>query len=269
MKIYIYTLLALFIFSSCEEVIVIKLDGIEPLVHIKAEISNIDDSITVSIDKTVDFYDTVMPPVVEHASITLFRQSGDSVVLTEQYPGYYSAFVPNIASNELYTLQVIVEGVTYTAESYMPTSLLLDSIKSKPVDNFRRRELENAGDTMQLVYYFRDSANIENFYRLYALKNDTMIQSNYNLYSDRNFDGEYFMEDFIPSQRKFFSIGDTIVFEIQSLEYDNYLYFLQQDDVKSAEQQGNIPYNPQSNFSNGALGYFMAYTADRKNVIIK
>jgi hypothetical protein len=58
--------------------------------------------------------------------------------------------------------------------------------------------------------------------------------------------------------------------ELQSIDKSVYNYFQTLESISgNAMQQTASPTNPISNFSNGALGYFSAYTFDRKKVIIK
>jgi hypothetical protein len=67
-----------------------------------------------------------------------------------------------------------------------------------------------------------------------------------------------------------FQKTDTLIVELQSIDKATYDYFTTLESISgNVMEQTASPANPISNFNNGALGYFSAYSFDRKIVIIK
>ncbi len=63
--------------------------------------------------------------------------------------------------------------------------------------------------------------------------------------------------------------GDAITVELLSIDKATYDYFNTLRDVLSSDQAATslAPANPNTNLSNGLLGYFSAYTIDTKTII--
>jgi hypothetical protein len=88
-----------------------------------------------------------------------------------------------------------------------------------------------------------------------------------NLYSDELFDGKAIG---LVQQSAVVHEDDAIIIEFQSIDKATYDYFSTLESISGIEIiQSASPANPISNFSNGALGYFSAYSFDRKTINIK
>jgi hypothetical protein len=66
-------------------------------------------------------------------------------------------------------------------------------------------------------------------------------------------------------------IGDTIIVELLSIDKAAYDYFNTLKDILSSDRSPTSlsPANPNTNVSNGALGYFAAFTIDTKTIVLK
>jgi hypothetical protein len=116
--------------------------------------------------------------------------------------------------------------------------------------------------------YLRDPAGKENYYRLKFFVNEKPIDDHgeISLYSDKLFDG---MVVGLGQRSIVFNDTDTIIIELQSIDKAIYNYFLTLESIAGNEmQQTASPANPISNFSNGALGYFSAYSFVQRKVIV-
>jgi hypothetical protein len=88
-----------------------------------------------------------------------------------------------------------------------------------------------------------------------------------NLYSDELFDGKSIG---LVQHSTVFQEDDIITIELQSIDKSAYNYFSTLESISGIEIiQSASPANPISNFNNGALGYFSAYSYDRKTINIK
>lgn len=263
---YIVIIAIVIIFSSCEERIYIPLNTIDDLIVIEANVSDKNDSVTVMLSKTTDYYKPEAAPTISDANILLYRESGDTIVLNEIKAGYYSAPVTDFIDDEEFTLDVFTNGITYSATSTMPAATDIQSVIPFVIPKELRFMIENPADTLTLVAFFQDSLGYENYYRLRAYENDTLVKLGYEVMSDEFQDGIYTVMDFTPADH-FYSTSDTVTLELLAIDSKTYLYFLQLFDSKNAESSG-IPYNPDPQFTNGALGYFSAYRSRKKTIEI-
>ena len=89
------------------------------------------------------------------------------------------------------------------------------------------------------------------------------------MYTDKLTNGNE-MEERIRAGRNV-AVGDTITVELLSIDRATYDYFNTLRDVLSSDRSPTSlsPTNPNTNLSNGSLGYFSAYTIDVKTIILK
>ena len=83
---------------------------------------------------------------------------------------------------------------------------------------------------------------------------------------DENTNGNYID---IPLFIRSFEIGDTIDLSLLNIDEKSYDYLLTLNTIIGNGQPSAAPANPNSNFSNGALGYFAIYNGETKQIIIK
>ncbi len=74
-----------------------------------------------------------------------------------------------------------------------------------------------------------------------------------------------------------FSVNDTITVELLSINEETYIYYKTLINIvggntgggPAGQLSGPTPANPESNLSNGAMGYFSAYTVSTDTIIIQ
>jgi Domain of unknown function (DUF4249) len=258
---YHIILLLLFIATACEEEISIDLKDVAPGIVIDGKISNCMPG-TVRISRTTDYFSPGLPDPVTGASVILKNGTGSKEILTEVVPGtYHSVGLPGLPG-DTYTLRVESSGKAYTAVSTMPVFVTIDSLRQEFVSGGR---FFDSGYFIHL--YYKDPPGTRNFYRMKSYKNG--VENTFlHLFDDRLSDGLtihyfFFNEPYQP--------GDTAVIELNSIDFESYDYLLTLSNVSAANQggPGATPANPNTNFDNGALGYFSAYTVETDTLIIQ
>ncbi len=128
---WISGIIYLFIFVSCEDVIEIDLNTVEPQIVIEARLYDQFYPATVIITKTNDFFDTLTVNTVSNAEVFISDNLGNKVRLLENdtTPGLYQADLFG-EQGKSYALEVISEGQTYTSTAEMKPTLIIDSVKS-------------------------------------------------------------------------------------------------------------------------------------------
>lgn len=158
--------------------------------------------------------------------------------------------------------------VSDSASSFLPTSVPIDSIMVSKENLFQ--------EGWAIKLYARDPADQVNYYAFKYFINgnlDTDTLSNYSTTDDRFFNGKYtngiivFYDQVLEKIKN----DDTVTLEMMSIN-KNYLDFIMS--VQTVVQGNNPlfsgpPANIYTNFKNGAMGFFTAYSLSRKSTIVK
>ncbi len=157
-----------------------------------------------------------------------------------------------------YTLHVSAEGKQYTAVSTMPQPVNLDSVTIEKTRIFNNTNIS-------AVANFQDPAGLGNYYQFTEYLNGVRLPETFVL-EDRLSDGKYISRSLYDSTD--LKIGDNVLVKMYCIDANVYSYFLTYTQVTNNDNQSASPANPNSNISNGALGYFSAHTTRSKEVIV-
>jgi hypothetical protein len=272
MKNSIIVLLIIVAFSSCTKVIDIDLNKTSPQLVIQADITNLAGPYIVKLNNSVNFSDPNVLPGVPNAFITITDNVGnkDTLTSTSTIGEYKTTFIQGI-QGRTYTLNVSVNGNTYNAISTMPTINTIDSVR------FLQSSFGGGsgpgGQTIEPPYnaipYFIDPIQIGNYYRFIqrvnGKKDNSILLDNDNLINGLQYQRPIF------SQGTDMKLGDTLDLELHSIDKVTYDYFNTLSlSLGSGPGGGTTPANPETNIvGKDVLGYFSAYSVDKKTVIVK
>ncbi len=263
-----YSLLSLivilFALSACEKVIDIELDDAEPRIVIQGEIWEGTNDVSINIKETRSFYTQEEQNIITDAMVTLYDQDMNAVTLEHQSNGDYTSSNYTATVGQNYTLEVNVGDKTYQAVSQMPTPVALDSLTSEFVPGMFGQE----GGYLVFMYY-QDDPNVNNYYRAFSWKNGEELNSAGDLWlNDSNFtNGNYIT---IPLFTQTFALGDTVDIRFTTIDSSAYDYFVTLAGIAGQGGGNNAaPANPNSNFDNGALGYFGAFNGSELRIIVE
>ncbi len=253
-------------FSSCEKIIDIDLNSKEPQIVIEGNITNLQGPYTILINQTVNFnYANVFPPV-SGAFVTIGDNVGNLDTLTETSPGVYVTSTIQGVYNRIYTLKVLSNGKEFTATSYMHTPVNIDTLTMITETTHKAtKKTINVG--------FTDPAGISNYYRFVKTINN-VAQTTIYIEDDFLQDGNAINQPLLSKYQDETTInkGDNVIVSLQVIDKNVYNYFRTLNQLKGGSgliNQSTSPANPISNFNNGALGYFNAYSVTSKELIIK
>ena len=246
---------------SCQKVINVDLNTAAPKIVIEGVITNNPGPYSVTISKSVSYYNVSVPPPVTGAIVTISDNTGITDSLKESRPGIYVTRRITGKPGRTYTLRVISGNVLYSATSVMNSAVAIDSLgivkNTSGVFESRKRP------DFELHCYFRDPPQ-KNFYNIKVIQNDTLKTKFYRLYDDQYTNGEYTDLRVVNVQA-----GDFDVVELYSIDKATYEYYRTLDNVLFSNPVfGSTPANPASNLSNGALGYFTACAVSTKSINI-
>jgi|WetSurMetagenome_2_1015567.scaffolds.fasta_scaffold31944_2 hypothetical protein len=250
--------------TSCEDVIEIELNYMEPKLVIEGVITDSDNQCVIKLSKTADYFNKKTNPAVTDAVITLTDNKGRIVNFTEVEPGIYSEESVQAKPDINYTLTILSEGNEYEANATIPRKVNIDSLTCK----------YNSESIFYEVGYvvschFSDPGAVRNFYRLktYNINDSTHARSSEDIYNDDMFNGNKVE---LAWSYDVFQQSDTVVVELYTLDAQTYEYYKTLFQISGGDEMMSTttPANPNSNIKNGALGYFGAYTISRDTIII-
>jgi hypothetical protein len=254
----------------------IELDGTFTRCVIFGSITTDTTSHKITITRTGDFFSNTSPQGISGANVRIWDGEND-FILTENpdEPGvYYTESTAYARLDRKYTL--FVDNV----------DLLLDGNHSSYQAITEIRPVAEP-DSIKVVYikdwegwivqaFAKDPPETEDFYKFLIYRNGELHSDslmNINISDDILFNGNntngipiYFLRS-----EKGFTIGDEIMVEFCGItrDYFKYLNEVQTSARPSVPLFSGPPANPRSNLSNGALGYFTAYSISKAKTIIK
>jgi hypothetical protein len=265
LKRLIFSVPVICMISGCQKVINVDLNEAAPHIVIECLITNNRGPFKVIISKSGSYFNQPFLPPVSDAQVIITDNSGTVDTLKESIPGVYLTTKILGIPGRTYTMKVMSEDKVYTASSTMNRLVRIDSLnltksQSRPFgfadDN--RNEIH-----VELNCYFRDPYE-KNFYRLKVFRNDTARTENYRLFDDQYSNGQ---EVWLRAAHA--NAGNTFRIELHSLDRQTYAYYRTLEELLYSNPVfGSTPANPDSNISNGALGYFGASAVSSMSIII-
>lgn len=267
MKSKILIILSVFFLASCEEVIELDLSTSEPQVIIEANLDVADQICEVNLSLSNNFYDSGEFEKIEDAEITLMGGNGGVYTFDYLGEGNYAANDVIAMAGEQFTIQILSATYgSFTASAITPKAAKIEEIT---VDEFEGNPFggdDDDGDR-RLTVEWEDIVGEESFFRIQAYLNGVYLEGSYVMADDR------FGEDgtlIRPFSEEFFNVGDEVEIQLLTTSKEYYDYF-----TAIAEGGGPgggnaaVPYNPQANFGEDALGYFGIWQKASKLVIVE
>lgn len=261
----------IFILPSCEEVIEIDLNFNNPAFVIEGVISK-DSVCIVRLTTTASYFSEEDPAPVENAMISVSNGT-ISEELTYYGDGYFRG--ENITGEEgsTYYLEVMYKETLYEASSYLPAQTNILSVNYNKSDE--QSTVNPLGETVYTIgCTFRDNPDTDDFYMIRFTEDGKMIESKYFLLTEKRSNGgsiEIDNNGYIRFVESIFYEGGEVDIHLFSIDENIYNYFLQLSDILFWKRRvvPPTPYNPQSNISGGALGYFAAWSIDCETILLE
>lgn len=236
---------------------------------VNAWITNADEPQSVNLSYTSDYFDQLEKNAVENADITMkvgetetsliYSANGDYLL-----PGDWRGKV-----GETYLLTIDLEGESYMATSTMRPMPEIENVFAEPSEEY---ESEFEEEKFYDVYFsFLDNEGEGDGYYGIVYPKGTLIGDslvNGDFINDEFIDGAYF-EDVNLTYSKLV-LGDTAVLDLHSIGIETSAYLQDiQDEIFRGGLFDPAPVNVRSNFTNGALGYFITSGMTRIEYVIE
>ncbi len=261
---------AVLLLSSCfKERIDLDLnEGSNKRVVITAWITDLDEQQSVLLNYSSDYFDSLTIEYINDAEVTLMNGSQEFVLEFEKDGTYNMPVDWRGVQGETYTLTVRHGGVEYTATNSMR---LMPEVENIYTEFSEEKFEEDSVITYDIYFSFPEvPGEGDGYFGVDFLKGtlggDTLVNGGF--IDDEFIDGEYF--DDISLTDRIYSVGDTAILEVHSIGRDASRFL--QDIIDETFRDGLFdptPVNVRSNFTNGAVGYFVTSCSRQIEVVIE
>ncbi|WP_162426614.1 DUF4249 domain-containing protein [Pontibacter pudoricolor] len=262
-KIFVYLLATIaFAFTSCEEVIDYELRNADTKLVVEGLVTNQAGPYTVRLSNTRGYLEEGRTPGVNGAIVTISDNHGNTETLEATGDGLYQTKTLQGTPGYTYYLQVVVDGKTYTARSYMPTVSTIDSLT---FEYHKKTHMEDEG--YYPIIHFADPAGKGNNYRWNVYVNGVLDPDELAVLNDELYDGSYGHANMGFIIQK----GDHLRVELLSIDKPayNFWYALVNQQNSTGGPFESTPANAPTNISGGAIGYFGASAVSVMEAVVK
>ena len=268
------------LFLSCEQVVNIDLNDVAPALVVEGRVY--EDSLAwVYIRQTTSYFNPDTQLCICNATVLVKQNENPWDTLEYFEKGLYRSSTLRGVPGSTYYLKIEHEGRFYESESYMYDRPIIYSLTSRSFGSFGDfgdssgfdfGGGDGGGGLLDSLPYFLfvnlyDDAAVENYYLFDYYINGEPREGSYIVGDDDNADNDTL--SYSPGPIALFNIGDTVTVRANAIDRYVFTYLDQLGDAVSSNSFfSSTPYNPLSNISNGALGYFAAMSFDLKTTII-
>ena len=249
--------------AGCEKIIDVDLNEADTTIVIEGNLSFNDRTVKVLLSETGSYFTPGETQKVSGAIVSLEDDKGNLFTVDEKEEGLYINNKINVRPDTRYKLSVTHNGTEYSASSFLNPPVYIDSTGYEKYNSSFFYE-----EGYRIKVFFKDPPGIENYYRINLFKNGELLSAGNDLivFDDSGIDGKI-VQVRLGGQR--FDKNDKAYLEMLVIDKPVWKYLSTLRDVANINPGSPAPANPVSNFNNGALGYFSAWSYDSKSIIIK
>jgi len=259
---------------SCTERIDIKLDDSDIRLVVEGSVTTDTMVHKVILSKSTSYYYGQKAPVITGASVSI-SGGGNIIQLHEAAPGVYetdSTFFAIVG--ESYTLDIELDSAIGGYKDYSATSVMSGKVSIDSLQLLFHPDWSEDG-FWEVKCFFQDSP-LSDYYRFLVSRNGKLITDTIDKWfvsDDRFFSGGYvegasvaFLDQSSDDER--LNSGDIITIELNCIgrDYAGFIGEAQAELMGSNPLFSGPPANISGNISNGAIGFFSAYTTSRSMV---
>jgi hypothetical protein len=259
-------ILVILLFASCRKVIDVDIEGVEPKYVVEAVITDRPGDSRVLLSTTKDVSENNQFPAVSGATVLVTDDAGIVTTFTEDSAGTYTAPAFTGVIGKKYSLQININGKTFTAESKMPERVKMDTLyisdeilfgENTKLANTSYQDPPGKGQCYRYIQYINDK------------KTKTIFTNN-----DDYIDGNYveaklwYLTDDDSAEEEKIKTGDTVRLDMLCIDQAVYKFWFSLTQSATGNSQSASPANAVTNITGGALGYFSAHTVQSKTLVV-
>lgn len=276
MRFIYFLLLSAVVLTACEKTIILDSTQAPSKIVIEGLVTNQTYKQFIKVSRSVGFYSTGKTPRVTNATVVVKDDVGNQFAFLhnpnnhEDSVGYYKptdGFAGVVGRT--YFMNVMADGVTYTAQDILYPVTTIDSLNYRK-DDREAEDPEVSGRFYEIRMYAKEPAATKDYYKFDFYRNDSLKTA-----SDTDI---YFSDDVLLGEEIngvaspiYYAMGDKATLEMFSISRFGYVFL--NDLVTLLNSDGGMysppPANTRTNISNGALGFFQVSALERKEITIK
>ncbi len=273
----LYVMVAgLILLSSCTERIEIELEDDFARLVVEGAITTDTMPHTIKLTTTSSYYYNQPAPVVQHAIVSI-SDGTETFLLNETEPGIYQT-APNVYGQpgRTYSLSIQLAETIGGHDSYTAQSTLYGVAEIDSIGLLFHEEWGRSG-IWEVKCYVQEPPTVD-FYRFMIYRNSHLMTDSipeWFVVDDKLFNGSYtngasvgFINQGNPQEG--LRPGDTITLEVNNIgeDYFNFVWQVQSEVQGTNPLFSGPPANVKGNISNGAIGFFSAYSSTRKYKLV-
>jgi hypothetical protein len=274
-KIFIF-IAATTLFFSCDKEIILDLNESEVKIVIEGLVTDQLGQQYIKVTRTVGFYSQGKTPRVTDATVLVKDDQGNTFAF-EHNPndhadsaGYYLPQNPFVGEvGRTYTMTVIADGKTFTAEDKMFSVTNIDKLEYR-VNEDEKKDPQEKGKIYEILFFAHEPQETKDFYLFKFYRNDSIKFANDNdiYWSDDVLLGEKI--EGMPSPN-YYGIGDKAKVELYSLTRSGFIFYsdLQKLILNDGGLFSSPPAQCRTNLTNGAIGFFQVSSLKSDEITVE
>lgn len=247
-------ILSLFLFS-CEEVIDVELDSVDPNIVAEGVIEP-GKPVWLKLSYTTDYFGSGVESFEDQALVYLTDGEGNYDTLTYEGEGMYLGKNIMGKENTKYTLSIYEHNNGYQASS---TLLPAPDITRIWFQESSWAGMGGGSDEYEVNVEITNDIAQDNFYLFKFYINNVPEDDRYFVVNSSYYADEALLE--YNPRRISFVMDDHVEVVVFRIDEDTYNYYSQLNDLLEGGMGGSsTPYNPKSNFGEDVMGYFSAWS---------
>lgn len=260
----ILAVVAIFAFVSCQKVVDIELTDSAPRLIIDGLVSDSLGPYRVHLHLSGSYFNQPVLNQVSGAVVIISDNAGMTDSLKEISSGIYQTSKLRGIPCKTYKLKVLSAQKEYEASSTMGCRVEIDSLTVKKGQSLQIEMNGIQEDNRAEIHCFFKDPKEKNYYRIKVYRNGILNVRNYTLYDDQYTNGQQ-----IDWMVRRVEVGEVVRVELISIDKSTYEYYRTLRDVlQSNPIFGSTPSNPNTNLTNGAMGYFGAGAISSKSIVV-
>ena len=271
---FLVTVLLCNLIISCTERIDIELDESSVRLVVEGAITTDTMAHKVVLTKTTSYYYDQESPPVTGASVSI-TAGEHNIQLYEKKPGvYYTDSVFYGLEGLTYILNITLVSPVGGHTEYSASSYMNDAVRIDSADLIFHPEWSDSG-FYEIRCFLKDPPTSD-YYRWLIYRNGYILSDTLDEWfvtDDRFFNGSYLNGATVAfvdqgSENEQLEAGDVITLELNSIgrDFAGFLWEAQSELMGSNPLFSGPPANVKGNISNGAIGFFAAYTTSRYRI---
>ncbi len=260
MKVHLLFFGLITLLFSCKKEIKVDLNDANPKMVIVANFDATDQYVNVRVSKSGSYFTPYSEELINNAIVTIYGPNNTPFIIPTAGNGIYESAYSEVQIGATYRITVSVDGELFEATSKLMPTLIGTNIYANP---FVAGEV--GGPNYIISYFYQDYPGVGNYSKVIKTVNGIRKDKfgEFSINSDALTDGN----EVALTDIGFFEVGDTVSYEIQSINEKTFDYYtqLQSGTSSSAAAQGNPVYV----WSNDALGYFSVFTKSTLTIVLE